>query len=71
MTTISTSSIIFILNLSSGNVLGDLYFDTPNGLDVVKQWFKENVEGPLANNNIILFLRPGNHITQLPTHYTS
>ena len=41
---------------------GDAFYDTPQGMALVKQWFKYNIEDPLANNGISISLRPGNVI---------
>ena len=41
---------------------GDAFYDTPKGMALVKQWFKYNIEDPLANNGISISLRPGEKI---------
>ena len=48
---------------------GDMFYDTQKGMDMVIQWFKKNIEGPLANNNINISLRHGNYTTQFLKHF--
>lgn len=41
-----------------GYDIGDPFYDTNAGMAEVKQWFKENVQDPLAANGIAISLRP-------------